>query len=383
MPNGLSTPVNVTSSEKPKKKKKKKKSKTAGLPEAGTELADDYKEKYNEDVLDNPYDPERPLAQRVEYAIWKYRKNHRFSEAKKNIFDSYLRFGGITTGPNAFMGRATGGDQDADGEADWEAAKIGTDVVNDDDEELEVNFTEVAQVYLGNTMIREARFIGLQDFIDAPILVDAFLRYLQIRNVCPEYADDIARARAIVDIAKVELPMCKRASTIFPGEFNKVCGVLFQGGAQEAWFEEASWLQATSKTQKLIDDFKQDAVGSIDEATKNRISSIVGDYTQRKVVEEKDNLLVKIFDIADNNDGSEEDDNTLIKVILVDYEDPEVKYEVLLERLITKDLRKGFVMMAAMNKLDTGIWYLDRAWQIMPTFFMEDDCLDPENFFHD
>ena len=329
---------------------------------------------------------ERPLAQRVEYAIWKYRKNHRFSEAKKNIFDSYLRFGGITTGPNAFMGRGTGGDQDADGEADWEAAKIGTDIVNDDDEELVVNFTEVAQVYLGNTMIREARFIGLQDFIDAPVLVDAFLRYLQIRNVCPEYADDIARARAIVDRAKVELPMCKRASTIFPGEFNKACGVLFQGGVQEAWFEEATWLQATAKTQKLIDDFQLDAVGNMDEATKNRISSIVGDYTQRKVVEEKDNLLVKIFDIADDNDGSGEDDkddNKLIKVILVDYEDPEVKYEVLLERLITKELRKGFVMMTAMNKSDTGLWYLDRAWQIMPTFYMEDDCLDPENFFRD
>lgn len=59
MPTGLSTPVDVVSSNLPKKKKKKKKkkSKTANLPEAGSEIPDNYQEKYNEDVIDNPYDP--------------------------------------------------------------------------------------------------------------------------------------------------------------------------------------------------------------------------------------------------------------------------------------------------------------------------------------
>jgi hypothetical protein len=40
-----------------KKKKKKKKSKSANLPEAGSELADDYIEKHNEDPIENPFDP--------------------------------------------------------------------------------------------------------------------------------------------------------------------------------------------------------------------------------------------------------------------------------------------------------------------------------------
>ncbi|KAI9245220.1 Argonaute siRNA chaperone complex subunit Arb1-domain-containing protein [Phascolomyces articulosus] len=394
IPHGLSTPVNVTPAEKPKKKKKKKKSKTAGLPEAGSELADDYQEKYDEDVLENPYDPERPLAQRVEYAIWKYRRNHKFSEARKAVFDNYLRFGGITTGPNAFMGRATGGDQDADGEADWDAAKMGTDVVPqaEDDEDLEVNFTEVAQVYLGNTFVAESRFIGLQDFIDAPILVDAFLRYLQIRQVCPEYADDIARAREIVALAKVELPMCKRATTAMPGEFNRACCILFEGGLKGAWVIEASWAQATAKTQKLIDAFKESTTGDMDEKTLAMVDSVVGDHTQRKVVDERDYVFVKIVDIASNDNGDDknkeeeekkEEENSLVKVTLVEYDDPEKKYEILLEKSITKDLRKDFVMKATMFQLDTGHWYLDRATQLMPSFYMVDDCLDEETFFRD
>lgn len=58
LPNGLATPTNLMQHDAPKKKKKKKKkAKTAGLPEAGAELPDDYKEKNNDDPIENPYDP--------------------------------------------------------------------------------------------------------------------------------------------------------------------------------------------------------------------------------------------------------------------------------------------------------------------------------------
>ncbi|KAI9480668.1 MAG: hypothetical protein EXX96DRAFT_501784, partial [Benjaminiella poitrasii] len=62
MPTGLATPISVMQqkmSEQQKEKrrsKKKKKSKTAKLPEAGSELADDYVEKHAEDLIDDPFD---------------------------------------------------------------------------------------------------------------------------------------------------------------------------------------------------------------------------------------------------------------------------------------------------------------------------------------
>jgi hypothetical protein len=62
-PAELSTPVSLMQKKKTevdaekKKKKGKKKSKTANLPEAGSELTDDYKEKHAEDFIENPFDP--------------------------------------------------------------------------------------------------------------------------------------------------------------------------------------------------------------------------------------------------------------------------------------------------------------------------------------
>lgn len=46
-----------TDADKEKKKKRKKKAKTANLPEAGSEIPDDYVEKHSEDVIEDPFDP--------------------------------------------------------------------------------------------------------------------------------------------------------------------------------------------------------------------------------------------------------------------------------------------------------------------------------------
>ena len=60
MPSELSTPVSLAQQNKvaseQKKKKNKRKSKTANLPEAGVDLPDDYIEKYQEDILEDPFD---------------------------------------------------------------------------------------------------------------------------------------------------------------------------------------------------------------------------------------------------------------------------------------------------------------------------------------
>lgn len=63
MPKELSTPVSLMQRKKTdqdnekKRKKRKKKSKTANLPEAGSEMADDCVETHAEDVIEDPFDP--------------------------------------------------------------------------------------------------------------------------------------------------------------------------------------------------------------------------------------------------------------------------------------------------------------------------------------
>ncbi|KAI7903749.1 Argonaute siRNA chaperone complex subunit Arb1-domain-containing protein [Cokeromyces recurvatus] len=383
VPTGLATPVSViqknkTEQQKEKKKKKKKKSKTSNLPEAGSELPDDYVEKHPEDLIDDPYDPENPLSQRVEYAIWKYRKNHKFTDERRSIFDNYLRFGGIKTGPNMFLGRATSADapDDPDAAIDFEAAKTAIDSVPDELEEgMEVNFTEVAQVYLGNTFIRESRFISLQNFIDAPNLIDAFLRYLQIRRVAPEYEEDIANARAICAQAKIQLPMCKKVSSLLPGKYNTACADVF--GALDSEMDVSWMTETTLKIQKQFMSFVSEKLGSNEEA-KKIVQSRIKNFDSVKLLETQDWVFVQVSEISPYNEETGPDD--LVQVILKNCEDTQDTYSVLLEKKIVENLMVGMVARVTLCKLSNGEWYLQSATRIMPTFYMEDDCMTEEDY---
>ncbi|KAI8977402.1 Argonaute siRNA chaperone complex subunit Arb1-domain-containing protein [Mycotypha africana] len=388
LPRELATPVSLGKTNKTaqngekKKKKKKKKSKTANLPEAGSEIPDDYQEHNNEDVIENPYDPSNPLAQRIEYALWKYRKNHKFTDAKKKIFDRYLAFGGIKTGPNMFLGRATSADTPADPEAnvDWEAAKAATDYVPDveDEEGLEVNFTEVAQVFLGNTFIRESRFTGLSDFIDAPKLIDAFLRYLEIRNVAPEYAEDIAGARAICAKAKIELPLCKQLSLMVPGGYNKACTSVF--GTDDTLANlDISWMD--QKGLNLFSDmFPQgDNISALDE-TKKIVRKHIPNLEQVSAVESRKATIVKFKEIAPYDKEKAQPDE-LIQVIFENQEDNREEFKVYFEKEIVDYMLVGMVATVDITKLSNGEWFLDFITRINPTFYMEDECLDEDERF--
>lgn len=385
MPAELATPISLMQKKKTdedkekKKKKKKKKSKTANLPEAGTELLDDYVEKHAEDVIENPFDPERPLSQRIEYAIYKYRRNHKFSEEKKAIFDNYLKFGGIKTGPNAFLGRATSADTPDDPEAaiDFEAAKSAIDDVPDELEEgVEVNFTEVAQVYFSNTFIRESRFISLQDFIDAPILIDAFLRYLEIRNVAPEYAQDIAGARAIVAEAKIQLPKCKRVSGFMPGNFNKACSTVF--GALQSEMDTSWMTEATMKIQKQFLSFVVETIGNTSDDAKKIVRTRIKNLENVHLVDTKEWVFVEVSEIDPYPETTGPEDT--IKVTFKNKEDNQDKYPVYLEKKIVENLVIGMVTRATLCRLSNGDYYLEGATRIMPSFYMEDDCLQEEDY---
>ncbi|KAG2204090.1 hypothetical protein INT46_011102 [Mucor plumbeus] len=378
----LSTPISLKQASKndqdveKKKKKKKKKSKTANLPEAGSELADDYVEKHTEDIIDDPFDPEKPLSQRVEYAIWKYRNNHKFTESRRAIFDNYLKFGGIKTGPNMFLGRATSADtpDDPDAAIDFEAAKTAIDIVPDELEDgVEVNFAEVAQVYFGNTFVRESLFIGMQDFIDAPALIDAFLRYLQIRNVAPEYAEDIAKARAICAEAKIQLPKCKRAIALLPGQYNLACSEVFQEQIDTSWMSSE-----TLTVQKRFLSFVVDTVGSNIEDSKKIVHRQIKNPDDIQLLDTETFVFVEIAEISPFEENADKEE--LIQVILQNKDDIQQSYKIHLEKEIVELLMVGMVFRADLCKLSNGGWYLSKAQRLMPTFFMEDTCMTEEDY---
>ncbi|KAI8584424.1 hypothetical protein K450DRAFT_219798 [Umbelopsis ramanniana AG] len=376
---------------KKKPKKKKRKAKTANLPEAGSIIPDDYVEKYNEDPENDPFNPARPLGQRVEYAMAKYRKNHKFSISKKNIFDDYLRFGGINTGQNAFLGRTTGSDNPGEElmEEDFEAAKTGIDAVDDDlDEDTTVSFSEVAQIYFGSRFIRQSKFIQLSEFHEAPGVVDAFLRYLEIRNVCPEYADDIAKARAICEAARHELPNCKVLINMFPDKFNQACCILFEGQQKDIVDFTPTWNTGDSNLEATYGNFLSDIVGMTRPEAVAIVEPIVGKHEGRKVVNKIPMQKVKVVHVEGQSGATESSSTTTpnasqsnpqhsvsgvyVTIKVCKYEQESEQYSILLEKNIGDRFIPNMVFSADFYQLDNGQWYVDQVCSMFPSFYIEE-----------
>jgi hypothetical protein len=353
----------------------------------------------------------------VEYAIWKYRKNHKFSQENKAIFDHYLKFGGVDTSPNAFLGRTTSADtpDDPDAEADFEAAKTTTDAIDlndsEDGDEGYVSFSEVVQVYLGKVFVYSARFITLQDFLAAPDLIDSFLRYLQIRNVCPEFSDDLIKARLLTAQAKEELPRCKRVSNLLPGDFNMALGILFggevesgmatcgeepvskseneaiKGKEEDVVFPEfQAWASSDSKMMALMNSFLDDVVGMKPVDARRIAGSMIPDISAEKVVNSQDKMLVKIKHIVAPPLGKDTDSSNasangveLMKVTVAEYDEDlektndDVVFDLYFEQDIANEFLVGMVFVASMRQLTSGLWYLVRGYLVCPSLYKKDE----------
>jgi hypothetical protein len=58
-------------------------------------------------------------------------------------------------------------------------------------------------------------------------VVSNFLRYVEQHDVCPEYVDDVRKARKICDLAVEETSLINRLANLLPGHFNTCLRVRF------------------------------------------------------------------------------------------------------------------------------------------------------------
>ncbi|KAF9400369.1 hypothetical protein BGX21_004474 [Mortierella sp. AD011] len=245
----------------PKKKKKKKKKKKSNKPDL-------------EDLLDNvepadkeeAYDINKSVAERVEIAITTFRKNRKFSNERAQIFSVYLDYGGIKTGPKSFQGGAVMDEED--GDPDYEAMKAGIDRVDEPEEGEEVDFTNVVTTFLSEHFLKNTGWIDMVYYKDTPLVVAAMLNYFLVRNVLPEYEQDIRSALAIAKKAQIELPLCKIISTGLPSRYDKACSLLY--GGEFYGFLDDSW----QDKQVLID-----ALGMDFPMAKRIVQSLIGPDT--------------------------------------------------------------------------------------------------------
>ncbi|KAF9122367.1 hypothetical protein BGW39_009792 [Mortierella sp. 14UC] len=247
-PGTITTATTNGETDEPEKKKRKKRKKTK---KAKIELEDYLTVEDATDLAaEDPYDKSKTPAERVEIAVTRFRKNRKFSPIRSQILSVYLDYGGIQTGPKMFQGGGvkTGGTDD-DGEVDFDAMNAGVDRVDLPEEGQEVDFTNVVTTFLSQHFLKNTGWIDMVYYKDTPVVVAALLNYFLIRDVLPEYKEDLQAALAVAEKAKVELPLCKMISSCLPSRYDKACSLLYGG----EWFNylENQWQGEAASVEVL------------------------------------------------------------------------------------------------------------------------------------
>ncbi|KAJ9138458.1 Argonaute-binding protein 1 [Pleurostoma richardsiae] len=244
------------------KKKKKKKRKNNNLQRGETALNKYRGTGFEEYFADPPmtpaeyqeekyniYDPRRSFPERIEDCIQRFRARRRLDSERANYFTRYLMLGGIDSSQRQFTGTRNADFETED--AGLGAEDIRTMAANDViqgggaggvskyynpsfPEHWDVDFEGVVAGFLSD-YVPEA--VGM-DGKSATIAIDTvfnFLNYLIQHSVCPEYEDDVNRARKLCETAKVELPLCSKALSEAPGDFNLAMRSLFCKDKKQFW----------------------------------------------------------------------------------------------------------------------------------------------------
>ncbi|CAG8487188.1 8955_t:CDS:2 [Diversispora eburnea] len=335
-----------------------------------------------EEDEDKLYDPSRPITHRIETAIQKYKKNRKFSSTRNQVFSSYLRFGGVSTGQRAFQGQD--GIDNADADADEITIRRATDFIELDEEEVEVDFTYIAEVYLSSYLIDKSGYVQIEQFREGPQVVMSFLNYLIQHEVCPEYLDDMKKALEIAKRAKNELPNCKYLAQLAPGQFNKACSLLY-GGELHSLFDDP-W-DGEESVAKLI---------GISPAESEKIAiSVFGDKALELKQLRKKSLIsfeVEILDIEpiqesntseiDTKTSNTEDSKTdnikkneispqnLRKMTVRPHKnEKEEPFFIHLSPDVANYPMPGMLVTADFYQLSNDWWYWDRVTNVYPSYY--------------
>ncbi|CAG8582743.1 10734_t:CDS:2 [Cetraspora pellucida] len=368
---------------------------------ANLEFFDSGPKDADEDKL---YDPSRSITQRIEIAVQKYRKNRKFSSTRNQVFSSYLRFGGINTGQKSFLGQDGLNCEDAD--ADEIAARRATDYIEENDDELEVDFTYTVRVYLSSYLIDKSGYVQMDQFREAPLVVTSFLNYLIKHEVCHEYLSDMQEALKIAERAKDELPNCKLFAQLAPGKFNKACSLIFGGELsgifENSWFGEESIAKMIGISQNNADLTVKKVFGQnilselkqVPEASKKALFvevidiESIPDQVPNKTINEETSTMEDITadstnDKATNvtvdtnatecnmNEQTSLNDEYLQKMTVRVYQVSDAEaITVYLEPSIARCATLGMLITADFHQLTNGWWYFDRVTNVYPSYYL-------------
>ncbi|ODQ52127.1 hypothetical protein SAICODRAFT_72068 [Saitoella complicata NRRL Y-17804] len=374
-------PAGQTPARKKKKRSKKKKGTATGFEEFYAEGPLTPAEQAEEAEL---YSYDKSPRERLELCVDRYRQKRRFDPTRTKIFSSYLSFGGIKSpNPNLNLNKQIEVENANDMEEAQEFAGADTPaLVEDDDDDVEVDFTYVVRAFLAYHVPRKLAYISTQNLLTASELVLNFLRYIHAHRALPEYSADIVSAIEVAKRACVEVPRNRMFGTSAPGRWNLGCSAVFGGYSDGLWVDDAvenggrpSWDNTVPSARSQQDTLK------LSEA-RELITKVLGpDALSAKKVKEEI-LLTEVTSINKSSDG---DLGTLMLKPwhyegMAPQETSVTSLEVKLENSALEHAYIGMHIDATFHQLDNGMWYFDRVTGITPSFYIEpidDDDEDP------
>lgn len=231
------TAVDVGLGTAPRKKKKSKKSKSKKARVIPTGF-----EEYYVDAPVTPaefdeekglYDESRPFTERIEIAIQRYVARRNFDSVRKDLFDKYLAYGGIESGPKQFSGGLSATEMSNMNAAEIAAMKarhfVAADKIDDGESNFVVDFEACVAAFLSSRLPIHYDLTSHAQIKSHTTIIFNFLNYLLHHDVCPEYGSQVYTARNLCSLAEKELWQIVQAQALLPGHFNTACSEIFGG----------------------------------------------------------------------------------------------------------------------------------------------------------
>ncbi|KAI7825610.1 Argonaute siRNA chaperone complex subunit Arb1-domain-containing protein [Gamsiella multidivaricata] len=139
-------------------------------------------------------------------AIDNFRKERNFVPMSNKILETYFSYGGMDEHPVVVGGAKR---------------TQGAEVT------LDIDFVYVVASFLSSHVLNSGIWHDVTYFEMAPRVVLAFLKYIHVRRVMPEYEVEIKKAIDIAQLAKVQTPQCKTFNRMMPDDYSQSCTIHF------------------------------------------------------------------------------------------------------------------------------------------------------------
>lgn len=185
-----------------------------------------------------------------------------------DIFYKYLKYGGVTIGPNMFQGGISKTDMEGMDKEQIDEAMAQTSIspekddVGTDTSAWAVDFEGVMKGFLSRRAPYYYGFEVRSQVETVTKVLSNFMNYLLHHDVCPEYAADILAARNLCKTATAELWACAEAQRWLPGDFNIACSTLFDGAYAHLYNGVTSWMPEDSGVQGFV-GMTEDIAGEV------------------------------------------------------------------------------------------------------------------------